>query len=268
MRLMPARLTKWPGPHLDELRVRLSSAELGAHERLEPQAALGVRHGREQQLRVGVLRVEQHGVGRALLDDPAAVHHEHLVGDVARARDVVRDVEEGDSELPLELEDEIEDADADRHVEHRDRLVGQDHARLDGERPCDRDALALPARELVRVLLRDLVGRHETDAREQLAHPPVDGSARADAVDQQRPRDVVIDALDRIERGERILEDHLHVRAVVEQRPAAAADRRRPGRRTGSCRRSARTGARAGARRCSCRCRSRPRARSRDRGAA
>ena len=124
------------------------------------------------------------------------------------------------SELPLELQDQIEDADPDRHVEHRDRLVGEDHARLDGQRARDRDALALAARELVRVLLRDLVGRHEADAREQLAHAPVDRAARADAVDLQRPRDVVIDALDRIERRERILEDHLHVRAVVEQRPA------------------------------------------------
>ena len=39
-------------------------------------------------------------------------------------------------------------------------------------------------------------------------------------MDQQRPRDVVVDALDGIERRERILEDHLHVRAVGEQRLA------------------------------------------------
>ena len=152
------------GTHLDELRIGFV-AELGAHERLEPQAALGVRHGREQEPRIGVLRVEQHRVGRALLDDPAAVHHEHLIGHVARARDVVRDVEEGDAELPLELQDQVEDADPDRDVEHRDGLVGQDHARLDRQGARDRDALALPARELVRVLLRDLVGRHEPDAR-------------------------------------------------------------------------------------------------------
>ena len=35
----------------------------------------------------------------------------------------MRDVEEGNSELPLQLEDEIEDADPDRHVGHRDRLI-------------------------------------------------------------------------------------------------------------------------------------------------
>ena len=97
--------------------------------------------------------------------------------------------------------------------------------RLDGERARDRDALPLPARELVRVLLRDLVGRHETDARKQLAHAPVDRAARADPVDQQRPRDVVVDALDRIERRERILEDHLHAASDRRAASCAAADR-------------------------------------------
>ena len=95
-------LTKWPGSSSTSCESD-SSSSVAAHERLEPQPALRVRDGREQQLRVGVLRVLQHGVGRALLDDAAAVHDEHLVGDVARARDVVRDVEEGDAELPLEL---------------------------------------------------------------------------------------------------------------------------------------------------------------------
>ncbi len=92
-----------------------------------------------------MLRVLQHRVGRALLDDAPEVHDEHLVGDVARARDVVRDVEERDAKLALELQDQVEDPDADRDVEHRDRLVAQDHARLDRERACDRHALALSA---------------------------------------------------------------------------------------------------------------------------
>ncbi len=41
----------------------------------------------------------QHRVGRALLDDLAGVHDEDLVGDVPGAREVVRDVEEGDVAL-------------------------------------------------------------------------------------------------------------------------------------------------------------------------
>ena len=41
----------------------------------------------------------QHALGRPLLDDLAGVHHEHVVGDVARAREVMGDVEERDAAL-------------------------------------------------------------------------------------------------------------------------------------------------------------------------
>ena len=61
-----------------------------------------------------------------------------------------------------------------------DRLVGEQHARLDGERPRDRDALALPAGELVRVLRGDVLGRDEPDRLEQLVHPLVDLRGRDD----------------------------------------------------------------------------------------
>ena len=43
------------------------------------------------------------------------------------------------------------------------RLVGEDDRRLDRERAGDRDALPLAAGELVRVLGRDLLRRHEAD---------------------------------------------------------------------------------------------------------
>jgi len=203
------------GFELDETR-RAVVAERAADERLEAQAALRVRDSREQEPRVRVLRILQHRVRRALLDDAPLVHHEHLVGDVARARDVMGDVEEGDPGLALESQDQVEDADADRHVEHRDRLVAEDHAGLDGERPGDRDPLALSARELVGVLRSHLLGREQPDAPEQLVHALLDVPARADPVDQQRPRQVMVDPLDRVQRRERILEDHLHLRAVGE----------------------------------------------------
>ena len=53
--------------------------------------------------------------------------------------------------LAPEVEHELEELGADRDVEHRDRLVGDDELRIHDERPGDDDALALPARELVRV---------------------------------------------------------------------------------------------------------------------
>ena len=71
----------------------------------------------------------EHALGRPLLDDLAGVHHEHRVGDVARAREVVRDVEEREALALLQVEHQVQDPDADRDVEHRRRLVG-DRARV------------------------------------------------------------------------------------------------------------------------------------------
>ena len=168
-------------------------------------------------------RALQHALGGALLDDLAGVHDEHVVGDVARAREVVGDVEEREVLVFLQVEDQVEDPDADRDVEHRGRLVGDEHGRLDGERARDRDALPLAARQLVRVLGDVALRRHEPDRVEQLVDALVDVCARHDAVDLQRPREVVADRLDRVQRAERVLEDHLHLRPVA-QDVAAATD--------------------------------------------
>ena len=209
----------------------------------------------------GMERVLQHVLDGAALDDLAGVHDQHLVCDVPGAREVVGHVEEREPVPFLELEDQVEDPDPDRDVEHRGRLVGDDHRRLDRQRACDRDALPLAAGQLVRVLRGDPLGRHQADRLEQLVHPLFQLSVRHQAVDLQGPRDVVADRLDRVQRPERILEDHLHLRAVAQDvgaralaRDVAAVEHDAAGRR-------ASRGAGAGARRCSCRCRSRRRAR-------
>ena len=117
-------------------------------------------------------------LGRALLDDLARVHHEHRVGDVACAREIVRDVEEREPLALLQVEHQVQDPDADRDVEHRRRLVRDQHRRLDRQRAGDRHALALPAGELVRVLRGVLLGRDEADRLEQLVDATVDAAAR------------------------------------------------------------------------------------------
>ena len=63
---------------------------------------------------------------------------------------------------------QVQDAEADRHVEHRDRLVGEQHLGVGGEGARDRDALALAARELVRELVDVALGGRELHAVEEL----------------------------------------------------------------------------------------------------
>ena len=71
---------------------------------------------------------------------------------------IVGDVEEGDAAFVLQAAHQVEDRQADRHVEHRGRLVGDDQLGADRERPGKVDALALAARELVRIFADGLLG--------------------------------------------------------------------------------------------------------------
>ena len=83
-------------------------------------------------------------------------------------REVVRDEEVREIELPLQLLEQVDDLRLDRDIERRDRLVEDHEVRVDRERASDADALALAARELVRVAGGGV--RREADDLEQLTH--------------------------------------------------------------------------------------------------
>ena len=107
-------------------------------------------------------------VRRRQLHDLAEVHDRDPVGDVPDDCEVVRDEEVREAELALQLLEQVDDLRLDRDVERRHRLVADDEVRVERERAGDADALALAARELVRVA-RGGVGR-QADDLEQLAH--------------------------------------------------------------------------------------------------
>ena len=62
----------------------------------------------------------------------------------------------------LQLAQEIDDLRLHRHVERRGRLIENQEFRLEHERPGDGDALALAARELVRVAVAGSPGSSPT----------------------------------------------------------------------------------------------------------
>src|SRR5256884_331479 len=173
---------------------------------------IGDGHGREQRLRVRVQRrvVERLAVGD--LDDLAEVHDGHAVGDVAHDREVVGDEQVRETELRLEVFQQVDDLRLDRDVEGRDRLVADDERGLDGERACDAHALTLSAGELVGIPPRML--RQESDAPQELAHARrALGRVGDDPVHRQGLGDDLPDRHPRVERAVRVLEDHLHLAA-------------------------------------------------------
>ena len=208
-------------------------------------------------------------VGRPDLDDPAEVHDRDPVAEELRAGQVVGDVDVGELRA-RSLRSSISCRILARtlHVEHRDRLVGHQHARAQDDRAGDHDPLLLAARQVARVLGQEQLDRREADPLERLddlraplARPT---SCRARAAASPTASSTVMDG---VERGVRVLEDHLDVAA------GSRAARRRAHASAMSCvleedraRRSRAPGRAARGPASTCRCRSRRPARRPRRG--
>ena len=153
------------------------------------------------------LREQQALVGE--LDQPAEVHHADLVADVPHHRQVVRDEQVGQAALALQVLHDVQHLRLHRDVERRGRLVADEELRLRGQRTCDRDALSLPARELVRELLH--VDGRQAHRLQQFADAllALGGPGDQAMLDQRLGHDVA-DTPAGVQAGIRVLEDHLH----------------------------------------------------------
>src|ERR1700730_10247694 len=118
----------------------LGSAPLRVHRWTRGQQRHGIRMAR--------LLVD--GVDRADLDHLAEIHDHDPVADEAYHAEIVRYEDKGEGKAGLELLQQVEHLRLDRLVERGNRFVENEKTRLHRERACDVDALALPARELVR----------------------------------------------------------------------------------------------------------------------
>jgi len=135
----------------------------------------------------------------------------------------VGDEQVGNAKFFLQLPEQVEDLGLHRYVERRGRFVADQQFRLHGERTGDGDALALAAGKFVRITPGGFV--RQTNLLQQ-------------GRDCRRPRrriglahqcihpfgDDFADPHPRVERGERVLKDHLHVPARRAQPLALHAD--------------------------------------------
>ena len=156
--------------------------------------------------------------GRRIFDDLAEIHDRRPLGHVAHRGEVVGDQQVGDIVPFLDILQQVHHLGANRHVERRDRLVQHDQPGSDGKRAGERNALALAAAELVRILARVL--RAQPDLDQQCRYALVDFGARAPFRDPKRLPDNVPDMHSRVERRPRVLEHRLHLGVVVLLVPA------------------------------------------------
>ena len=134
------------------LRIALGISRSSRCKAGAPLRRVRHRHRLDQAPGIGVARIGKDLVARAHLDDLAEIHDGDAVGDVFDHRHVVRDEEIGDAELALQFLEQLQHARLHRHVERRHAFVGDDQLWPQGQRPGDADALALAAREFVRIV--------------------------------------------------------------------------------------------------------------------
>ena len=160
----------------------------------------------------GVARVGVELLRRVQLLQPALAHDPDPVGHGEGLLLVVGDEERGGADLELDATDLVAQLGAHLGVERRQRLVEQQHRRLDGQRPGQRDPLLLAAGELGGVVV-GLV--REPDELEHLPRP----GGPLGPVDLAQPQ-AELDVGLRGQVGEQRvgLEDHAHVALVGRDR--------------------------------------------------
>ena len=126
--------------------------------------------------------------------DPTGIHHDDPIGDRERLGLVVRDVDGGLAGLALEVEDRVFERVPQVPIERGQRLVEQEHRRVGGEDPGQRDPLLLAARELgrqARAVAGQLdEGEHLVDARpDRVFLRALHGQSEPDVVGDRQVRE-------------------------------------------------------------------------------
>ena len=187
----------------------------GARRSLSPPRAVGVgkRDRADQELRIGMLRLAHHLLDVARLGDEAAIEHDDVLADLVGGCQVVGDVDQRDAEFVVKLAQAAEDGGAQRGVDHRDRLVGDDHARPDEQGARHHDPLPLPAAQLMRIAAEGFLGPQPDRPQRSLDQSAGLRLGGGEPEIHDRRLEDVIDPVERIVGLERILEDHLDVAA-------------------------------------------------------
>ena len=172
-------------------------------------SAVDVGHAGQQAPGVGHLRVDQDLLARAVLDRAAGVHHQHVVGHLGDHAEVVGDDDDRGVELPLEVLQQVEDLGLHGDVERGGRLVGDQQRRVVDQPHRDHRPLPHAAGELVREVVDPAVGLRDADPVEHLDRlAPGVALGRIRVVHQVGLGQLAADLVERVQRRQRVLEDH------------------------------------------------------------
>ena len=123
------------------------------------------RHRADKCLRIGVLRVADDIARKSKFDDSPPQHDDDAIAQIVYDADIVGDERKGCALGLAQFGYEFQDLGLDRHIERRHGLIGYDQPWGRSKRAGNGDALALAAREFVRISVN--LGTLQLDDAEQ-----------------------------------------------------------------------------------------------------
>jgi hypothetical protein len=183
------------------------------------RAPVEPRDRAEQADGVGMLWPGKQFVDRRALDDLAGIHHRDLVADLGDHAEIVGNQDDRRAACGLQLPHQVENLGLQSHVQCGGRFVRDQQPGIAGQRHRDHDALAHPARKLVRIVVDAPLRRGDVHAPQQFDRALTRQPPRSAAVAQDGFDNLIADGEARIERGHRLLENHRQtVAAQIAQR--------------------------------------------------
>jgi len=159
---------------------------------------------------------------------PAVAHDDDAIGDIGHHPEIMGDEQHRAADLVADIPEQGKHLRLRRHVERRRRLVGDDQLRLERDGHGDDDALALAARQAVRIAAGDAPWVTVADPAQEFVDLRVRHRL---VVDPEHFADLLVHPHHRVERRQRLLEDeadlaaaHRAHRRLVEPRQRAALE--------------------------------------------
>lgn len=170
---------------------------------------LNARDNIEERLGVGMKRVVKKLVFIGKLHGMAQVHDHYAIRDVLNDRKVVADKNVSQSELLLQVLEQVDDLGLHRHVKSAHGFVAHHYLGLEHDGAGDANTLALTAGKLMRVAV--LKRKVQTHSLHNLFHASIAlGAGFVSVRDVDRLCDNVRHGHARVERAVRILENEFH----------------------------------------------------------
>ena len=155
-------------------------------------------------------RVEQ-PVRRLLFHHLPGIHHLHPSSGFGDHAHIMGNQHKPHAVLALQVHQQIQNLFLDRHVQRCRRLIGNQQARLAGNRHRNHHPLVHPAGHLVRKIPRPARRIGNAHLFQQLDHPVLHPLLRHRMMRPQRLGDLPAHRIARVERGHRLLKNHRHV---------------------------------------------------------